>query len=316
MIGDGDPPDDIRGAALVSESLGERERRAAYRVGDSWSRSTTFELASGVRLSVEACRFAPGFSFPVVQPAAELELVASKGGAVHVRTSDGRVIRRGGHALELGRTRRPVQLHVAPDGGPMESVTVAIGERRLRELLGARELPAAFRRVTDSDDAYAVVSHAVAPRLLRLLDEVVNADVKGAARLLWHDAKSLELIAVMTDEIVEAASALAPVLSPTDIDRLERVRRHLIERLAEPPTLAELARGAGLSVTRLKGGFRTQFGTSVFGYLRGARMEHARHLLLERRLNVSEVALLVGYQNPSKFAAAFRRQFGTSPSSL
>jgi AraC-like DNA-binding protein len=45
-------------------------------------------------------------------------------------------------------------------------------------------------------------------------------------------------------------------------------------------------------------------------------MERARQLLLERNLNVSEVALRVGYQNPSKFAAAFRREFGISPSSL
>jgi AraC-like DNA-binding protein len=308
---------DIRGAFLVSESIGERERRASYRVGDSWARSTTFDLRSGVRLDVQACRFEPALSFPVVQPPAELELVISKGGTVQVRTNDGRVVRRGGNTLELGRTRGPVQLHVHPDGDvAMETVTVAMGEGRLRELLGARELPEAFRRVTESEDPYPVLSHATSPRLLRLLDEIVNADVKGPSRLLWHEAKSLELIAVMTDELVEAGSAQAPRLSPADIDRLERVRRCLVERLADPPTLAELARRAGFNVTKLKGGFRTLFGTSVFAYLRRIRMEQARRLLLERHLNVSEIALRVGYQNPSKFAAAFRRQFGMSPSSL
>jgi AraC-like DNA-binding protein len=45
-------------------------------------------------------------------------------------------------------------------------------------------------------------------------------------------------------------------------------------------------------------------------------MEEARRLLLERHLNVTEVAQRVGYVNPSKFAAAFRRQFGMSPSAL
>jgi AraC-like DNA-binding protein len=227
------------------------------------------------------------------------------------------VFRRGGNTLELGRTKRPVQLHVHPDGdAQIESLTVALGEGRLRELLGARELPQAFRRVTESDDAYPLLSHATPPRLLRLLDEIVNADVTGSSRLLWHEAKSLELIALMTDELVEAASAQAPLLSPTDIDRLERVRRCLVERLEDPPTLAELARTAGFNVTKLKGGFRTLFGTSVFAYLRRVRMEQARRLLTERHLNVSETALRVGYQNPSKFAAAFRKQFGVSPSSL
>jgi hypothetical protein len=145
-----EPQQDIREVSLVSESLGERERRASYRVGDSWSRSTTFDLRSGLRLSVDACRFAPTFSFPVIQPPAELELVVSKGGAVQVRTTDGRVFRRGGNTLELGRTKRPVQLHVHPDSDvSMESLTVSLGEWRLRELLGARELPQAFRRVTE-----------------------------------------------------------------------------------------------------------------------------------------------------------------------
>ena len=308
---------DIREVALVSESLGERERRASYRVGDSWSRSTTFDLRSGVRLSVHACRFEPAFSFPVVQPPVELEIVVSKGAALQVRTSDGRVVRRGGDTLELGRTKGPVQLHVQPDGdAPIESLTVAMDEWRLRELLGARELPVAFRRVTESEDCYPLVSHATSPRLVRLLDEIVHADVTGSSRLLWHEAKSLEVIAVMTDEIIEVARAQAPRLSPADIDRLERVRRCLVEHLEEPPTLAELARTAGINVTKLKAGFRTRFGTPVFAYLRRIRMEHARRLLMERHLSVSEIALRVGYQNPSKFAAAFRRQFGMSPSSL
>src|SRR5262249_10895662 len=163
-------------------------------------------------------------------------------------------------------------------------------------------LPQAFRQVTESEDPYPLVSHATSPRLLLLLDEIVHADVKGASRLVWHEAKTLEVIAVMTDEIIEAASAHAPVLSSADIGRLERVRRCLVEHLDEPPTLAELARTAGWNATKLKAGFRTRFGTSVFAYLRRIRMEQARRLLLERHVSVSEVALRVGYQNPSKFA--------------
>ena len=73
---------------------------------------------------------------------------------------------------------------------------------------------------------------------------------------------------------------------------------------------------AGFNETLLKGRFRALFGTSVFAYLRQIRMEEARRLLLERHLNVTEVAQRVGYANPSKFAAAFRRQFGKSPSAL
>jgi AraC-like DNA-binding protein len=45
-------------------------------------------------------------------------------------------------------------------------------------------------------------------------------------------------------------------------------------------------------------------------------LDAARRLLREGRYNVTEVALRVGYTNPSKFAAAFKAQFGVSPSQV
>jgi AraC-like DNA-binding protein len=86
--------------------------------------------------------------------------------------------------------------------------------------------------------------------------------------------------------------------------------------LEEPPSLPELARSVGLNEFKLKVGFRTHFGTSVFGYLRAQRMDQARRLLVRGELSVTEVAARVGYSNPSKFAAAFRKHFGRPPSAL
>jgi AraC-like DNA-binding protein len=83
-----------------------------------------------------------------------------------------------------------------------------------------------------------------------------------------------------------------------------------------PPSLPELARHVGLNEFKLKTGFRTLFGTSVFAYLRAQRMELARRLLVQRGQSVTEVALRVGYANPSKFALAFRKHFGFPPSAL
>jgi AraC-like DNA-binding protein len=302
---------------FVVESLSPAEQRASFRVGDSWHRASTLSLPSGARLSVAACQFEPSFSFFVDQPPSELELVVSKGAVMQSRTEDGDDLPRGGHSLQLGRSKRPLKLHVSPtDDAPMECVSVSLSVRRLRELLGVTELPQAFRRVLDSKDPYPLITRALTPALYRLLDEISNADVRGPSRLLWHDAKSLELIALMTDELIESAREEQPLLSAQDIDRLERARARLVANLETPPTLAELARTAGVNESKLKIGFRALFGTSVFAYLRRVRMEEAQRLLRERRLNVTEVAQLVGYANPSKFAAAFRRQFGTSPSTL
>lgn len=308
---------DVASMPILVESLGAAEQRVSFRVGDSWSRTSALDLRGGARLEVGACYFAPSFAFSVAQGPAELQFVVSKGAVIQTRTADGHDLQRAGNTLQLVRRRGPllVQVRSASDA-QTEVVSLSLSEGRLRELLGAAELPEAIRRVTESEAPHPLASQAMTPALYRLLEEISNADVKGAARRLWHEAKSLELIALMTDELVEAARASRPPLSTHDIDRLERVRLRLLQNLEAPPSLAELARTAGFSETKLKGSFRALFGTSLFGYLRKARMEEARNLLLTHRLNVTEVALRVGYANPSKFAAAFRRQVGMSPSEL
>jgi AraC-like DNA-binding protein len=297
------------------------EQRTSFRVGDSWCRANTLELGSGVRLVTTALQFEPSFSFSAPQPPAEIELMIelmiSKGSVIHTRTADGHELPRAGNVLQLGQVRQPLQLEVRAGGSLFtECASVSLSAARLRELLGSPELPQAFRAVTESTEPYPVVSEPMTPALFRLLEEISNADVRGKARLLWHEAKSLELIARMTDELVEAERARQPQLSAYDVERLERARQRLVARLDEAPKLADLARTAALNETKLKGAFRTLFGTSVFAYLRRARMEEARRLLRERHLSVTEISLRVGYSNPSKFAAAFRREFGVSPSAV
>jgi AraC-like DNA-binding protein len=72
----------------------------------------------------------------------------------------------------------------------------------------------------------------------------------------------------------------------------------------------------GINELKLKRGFHAVFGTTAFGYLRARRLEAARALLLAKSVSVGEAAERVGYKCPSRFASAFRRHFGRSPSSL
>lgn len=301
----------------IDASTDASDVRTSFCVRGSWCRSRLLVLRSGVQLGMTACQLAPGFSFAAVQPASEIELVVSKGGELTARTRDGNAIQRGGGSLQVGQIRRPLEVEVSAAGAQaMECVSVAMTASRLCELLGAPELPEAFRSVIRSGDRHPLVSQPMTPGLYRLLDEVLHADVRGPARRLWYEAKCLELVAMMTDEIVEAAHQAAGRLTAYDVERLERVRRCLIAHLVTPPSLSDLARTAGWSETKLKRGFRALFGTSIFAYLRDRRMAEAHRLLRARQLNVTEVASRVGYANPSKFAAAFRRQFGVSPSTI
>ena len=78
----------------------------------------------------------------------------------------------------------------------------------------------------------------------------------------------------------------------------------------------ELAKEAGINSLKLKKGFRQVFNTTVFGYLYTHRMEEGRRLLELGRLNVTQVAQVVGYTHPGKFAAAFKKKYGITPTAF
>ncbi len=84
--------------------------------------------------------------------------------------------------------------------------------------------------------------------------------------------------------------------------------------MQDPPTLVELAQAVGLSHSKLNRFFPQLYGTTVFHYLRDLRMHHARMLLNNGNMNVTEAAISVGYSNLSHFSNAFRDKFGLLPS--
>ncbi|WP_172826593.1 AraC family transcriptional regulator [Mycobacterium sp. 1423905.2] len=83
--------------------------------------------------------------------------------------------------------------------------------------------------------------------------------------------------------------------------------------LADPITVASLAGQVGLSPSAFTRAFRELTGSSPYQYVKDARLDRARDLVMDRRLGVSEVAHRVGYTSASHFIKEFRTRFGTTP---
>jgi transcriptional regulator GlxA family with amidase domain len=60
--------------------------------------------------------------------------------------------------------------------------------------------------------------------------------------------------------------------------------------------------------------FKRELGITPFQYMERKRLDEARRLLGDGRLNVKEVAALTGYENPLYFSRVFHRHFGSRPS--
>ena len=106
------------------------------------------------------------------------------------------------------------------------------------------------------------------------------------------------------------------ILSSRDIERIREARFILEQEMAAPPTLMELSRRVGLNDYKLKRGFRQAYGTTVHRTLTELRMNHARRLLEDRDITVSDAALQVGYGNIGDFGQAFKLRFGILPSHI
>ncbi len=85
------------------------------------------------------------------------------------------------------------------------------------------------------------------------------------------------------------------------------------ENVQQDIGLEELAALVGLSRFHFCTAFRLATGRTPYEALRWHRMDRARKLLAEPALRIIDVALAVGYQTPSAFAASFRRAVGISP---
>ncbi|WPC06729.1 AraC family transcriptional regulator [Pseudomonas benzenivorans] len=91
---------------------------------------------------------------------------------------------------------------------------------------------------------------------------------------------------------------------------------HIDRHAAHPLQVGDLARLAGLSTARFHARFLDEVGQTPMEYVRGRRLQLARHLLQHSHLSVGDIAARVGYSSQSAFTAALSRQFGTTPRAL
>ena len=83
-----------------------------------------------------------------------------------------------------------------------------------------------------------------------------------------------------------------------------------------PPSVEELSKIAGMGTTKFNTTFKQVFGTTPLQYHLKIRMEHAKDQLARNMASPSEISYRLGYSHPSKFTAAFKKQFGCLPSEI
>jgi AraC-like DNA-binding protein len=92
-----------------------------------------------------------------------------------------------------------------------------------------------------------------------------------------------------------------------------RAKELMVASLDEDISLSRLATECGLSVRHFARAFRQSTGLSPHRWLIECRIERAKELLLDRRLSLTEIALICGFADQSHFTRAFTATVGISP---
>ncbi len=154
----------------------------------------------------------------------------------------------------------------------------------------------------------------IKPSVALVLQQIINSNINSSIRELYVKGKIYELLSLHFQKNEATIGEYCPFLvDEQNVLKIRKAKEIIISRMAEPPSLQELANEIGLNLKKLKEGFKQIYGDTVYSFLFDYKMEHARKLLESNQYNVNEVGLQVGYSTASHFIAAFRKKFGTTP---
>ena len=152
------------------------------------------------------------------------------------------------------------------------------------------------------------------PSMAVVLSQILSSNIHESMKALYLKGKVYELLSLYFNKNEDTDIEQCPFLIDEDNVRKIRLAKEIIlKNMSEPPTLQELSEEIGLSLNKLKEGFKQLYGDTVFGYLLNHKMEEARRMLASTNYNVNEVGLRIGYSTSSHFIAAFKKKYGTTP---
>ena len=101
-----------------------------------------------------------------------------------------------------------------------------------------------------------------------------------------------------------------------DVDVIEAARDMIARRFKDNLSLSEIAREVGSSVFHLARIFKTRTGFSLHAYRNQLRLRSALERLRDPGIDLTGIALDLGFSSHSHFTETFRRAFGKTPSAV
>jgi AraC-like DNA-binding protein len=151
------------------------------------------------------------------------------------------------------------------------------------------------------------------------LEALLNHTYTDTLENIFINAQTQILLLYSMDCMIgdkEEAFTCKFLANAEDREKIIKAREVLLQHIGEPLTIKALSRKVAINECYLKKGFKELFGTTIFDFYQSQRMEHAKYLLYDKGLSVTEVSAMLGYSSISHFSTAFKKHTGIKPCEL
>ena len=149
--------------------------------------------------------------------------------------------------------------------------------------------------------------------ILKLLNQVEEVfDRKVCCYELRIKGLLCEAFSMILSENRKSFSRFVPA-NQLELERLEKMLNYLNARFQEVISLQSLAEQVHLSREVCCRLFKKMTGKTVTGYLEEYRANKSFPLVQSGQYSMTQIADMVGFSSASRFASAFRKQFGCNP---
>lgn len=201
------------------------------------------------------------------------------------------------------------------EGGVYESFHIDFSREQLLQLTPYSDL---IRKLLEKSDrnhsAYLAPGAGIMyNRFYELIHQIRNTHAGYKMKEIEIPANISLLLAIA---LREAEQTTPSVPANDDALLFATIHAYILNNLSSELGNKEIARDYNISVSKLKSGYKKIYAESLQSFVRRARLETAREMILTTNLTMQRISEMVGYGDYGNFSRRYRAYFGHPPSEV
>lgn len=228
----------------------------------------------------------------------------SIGGRYYMEAGDMRIDKRVHHE---GNVHMPLSHYHGITIGFMQDIASASLKRELPFL--STDLEALGQRFCPDDKEFFLRAY---DPLNQLFAQLYHAP--KSIRMDYYKLKIAELLLMLETIEPEDHITQKQYFPAKQTERIKEIHTLITTELDRSYTVDELSAKFGIPPATMRKVFKAVYGSPIYQYIKSYKMKAAASMLIaESDVTVAQIAQRLGYDNASKFSAAFRDIMGTTP---